>query len=105
MLVATFGPTTAWAGKTITREGDVFVLEGHGPITASDVMDYDRRGHLVWANDGTRAWVGSKAQASPLPVANRVQRALRESPEAAPCNHPCNPNPCALMGPAGSSET
>lgn len=64
MIIATFGPTTAWAGKTITREGDVFTLEGHGPITAADVMEYDRPGHLVWADAGTRAWVGSKAGAA-----------------------------------------
>ena len=68
MLVATFGPTTGWAGKTITREGDVFTLEGHGPITAVDVMEYDRQGHLVWSNEGTRAWVGSKAVAAPMPA-------------------------------------
>ena len=64
MLIATFGPTTAWVGKTITREGDSFILEGHGPITATDVMDYDRRGQLVWASDGVRAWVGSRARSA-----------------------------------------
>src|SRR5450756_353351 len=64
MLIATFNETTAWAGKTITREGDVFTLEGHGPITAADVMEYDRPGHLVWADAGTRAWVGSLAQSA-----------------------------------------
>jgi len=69
MIIATFGPTTAWAGKTVTREGDVFTLEGHGPITAADVMEYDRQGHLVWANDGMRAWVGSQARS---PVATAV---------------------------------
>ncbi len=64
MLIATFGPTTAWVGMQITREGDAFVLEAHGPISAADVMEYDRLGHLVWVNDGTRAWVGSKAKGS-----------------------------------------
>jgi homospermidine synthase len=62
MLIATFGPTTAWSGKTITREGDAFVLEDHGSISAGDIMEYDRQGHLLWVNAGTRAWVGSKAQ-------------------------------------------
>jgi len=64
MLIATFGPTTAWVGTQVTREGDAFVLEGHGPISAGDIMEYDRQGHLVWVNDGTRAWVGSKAGGS-----------------------------------------
>ena len=66
MLIATFGPTTAWAGKTITRAGDAFVLEGHGPISAGDVMEYDRQGHLLWVNDGARALVGSKAGGSQM---------------------------------------
>ena len=66
MLIATFGPTTAWAGKTITREGDAFVLEGHGLISADDVMEYDRQGHLLWVNDGARAMVGSKASGSQI---------------------------------------
>ena len=63
MLIAIFGPTTGWVGKTITFENDAFVLQDHGPISASDVMNYDLQGHLVWANDGTRAWVGSQAAA------------------------------------------
>lgn len=46
MIVATFGPTTAWIAKTITREGDVFILEDHGPISAEAIMEYDRQGHL-----------------------------------------------------------
>jgi len=46
MLIASFGPTTGWAGKTIALEGEVFHLEGHGPITACDVVTYDRGGRL-----------------------------------------------------------
>jgi hypothetical protein len=71
MLVATFGPTTTWVGKTITFEDDTFVLQDRGPISAGDVMRYDQQGHLVWENDGTRAWVGSKAQGAAVsaPVA------------------------------------
>jgi hypothetical protein len=63
MIIATFGPTTAWVGKSITRDGHVFVLEGHGPISAQDVMEYDRQGNLAWATDGTRAWVEAMAEA------------------------------------------
>jgi len=84
MIIATFGPTTAWAGKTITREGDVFTLEGHGPITPADVMEYDRKGQLIWVNDGTRAWVGSKARSAPPverpPEPSRVPDAGTASP-------------------------
>jgi Type II secretion system (T2SS), protein G len=69
MLIATFGPSTGWAGKTITREGEYFILQDHGPITATDVMEYDRQGQLVWANDRTRAWVGSRAAPPSQPVA------------------------------------
>lgn len=62
MLIATFGPTTGWSGKSITFDNEQFTLEGHGPISAADVLTYDRQGHLVWANDGTRAWVESRAR-------------------------------------------
>jgi hypothetical protein len=65
MLVARFNETTEWAGKTIAFENGGFVLDGHGPISAVHVMEYDRQGLLVWASDGTRAWVGSKAKAAP----------------------------------------
>ena len=61
MLIATFGPTTGWLGKTITFEDDAFVLQDHGPISAGDVMQYDQQGHLLWASDQARAWVKAKA--------------------------------------------
>ncbi len=64
MLIATFGPTTAWQGTRITWADGAFILEGHGAVTAADVMEYDRQGHLVWADEGTRAWVGSRAASS-----------------------------------------
>jgi hypothetical protein len=44
MLMDTFGPSTGWAGKTVTEEGDALVLQDHGPISAADVMEYDRQG-------------------------------------------------------------
>ena len=59
MLVATFGPTTGWAGRTITFYEGAFTLEGHGFVTAHDVLEYDRQGHLVWAYDGLRQWAYS----------------------------------------------
>ena len=62
MLIATFGPTTGWSGKTITFENEQFILDGHGPISAADVMTYDSQGHLIWATEGTRGWVGAKTQ-------------------------------------------
>ena len=64
MLIATFGPTTAWVGKAITFEDGQFVLEGHGTITARAVLEYDRQGHLTWAYDDLRAWVDSMVAAS-----------------------------------------
>ena len=41
MLIATFGPTTGWVGKTITWDEGVFTLAGHGVVTAADVLKYD----------------------------------------------------------------
>ena len=62
MLVATFGPTTEWVGKTITFENEQFILEGHGPITASGVLQYHEQGHLVWGSDEVATWVVSRAE-------------------------------------------
>ena len=61
MLVATFGPTTAWVGKTITWDGNQFVLEGHGPVPAAALVDYDQQGHLQWASAELRSWVWAYA--------------------------------------------
>lgn len=57
MLVATFGPTTAWQGREIIWDVDRFILVGHGAIPAAGVLDYDRLGQLVWAQPELRSWV------------------------------------------------
>ena len=70
MPIATFGPTTEWVGKKTTRDGDAFILQDRGPISTQDIMDFDRRGHLVWVNDRIRARIGAKAKgAQPAHVA------------------------------------
>jgi type II secretory pathway pseudopilin PulG len=56
MLVATFGPSTAWQGREIIWDVDHFILVGHGAIPAAGVLDYDRRGQLIWAQPEYRAW-------------------------------------------------
>lgn len=61
MLVATFGPTTAWVGKTITWDGDQFVLEGYGRIPGAALVDYDQQGHLLWASAELRSWAWAYA--------------------------------------------
>ena len=65
MLIATFAETTGWAGKTITWDEGAFTLEGHGAITAGDVLHYDTGGQLDWAPGGMRALVESLARATP----------------------------------------
>jgi hypothetical protein len=57
MLVATFGPSTAWQGREIIWDVDHFILVGHGAISAAGVLDYDRRGQLLWADPALRPWV------------------------------------------------
>jgi len=61
VLIATFGANTAWVGTRLTWVDGRFVVEGQGPVTPETVMDYDRQGHLIWVNEGARAWVGSRA--------------------------------------------
>ena len=90
-IVATFGPTTGWAGKTIAYENQQLVLEGHGPIRAEGVLEYDRQGHLVWANAGLREWVqGMVASRQAAPAApptthdERTQASQSSDPVGAP---------------------
>ncbi|MEI6450143.1 MAG: YCF48-related protein [Actinomycetes bacterium] len=67
MVIATFGPSTAWVGKAITFENGRFVLEGKGPIAAVNVLAYDREGHLSWAYAGLREWVEQVAAGGVVP--------------------------------------
>jgi competence protein ComGC len=62
MLVATFGPSTAWQGREIIWDVDHFILVGHGAVPAAGVLDYDRRGQLVWAQPEYRAWAARVGQ-------------------------------------------
>lgn len=54
MIAAACGPTTHWAGRTITREGEVFVREGHDPVSAAGFIECDRQAPVVWVDDGPR---------------------------------------------------
>jgi hypothetical protein len=90
MLIATFAPTTAWAGRKITHEGEAFLLEGHGALSAADIMEYDRQGHLLWVDAGTRAWVGSRAQASGT---SRPATAVRRTSTARDATEDPRPQP------------
>jgi len=69
MLVATVGPSAEWAGKAISYENGRFALEDFGPITPRAVLDYDREGQLLWASQGTRAWVHGLTVTAPPPTA------------------------------------
>jgi tetratricopeptide (TPR) repeat protein len=58
MLIATFGPTTPWAGRRIRYEEERFFLEGYQPpISARDVLNYHAQGQLEWTSSEVRAWV------------------------------------------------
>lgn len=67
MLIATFNSATGWAGKTIDYDDGRFTLEGHGPISAADVLAYDRQGHVAWAYEGLQEWVQQLSTESVAP--------------------------------------
>ena len=90
MIVATFGPSTAWVGRTISFDDGRFSLEQVGQIAPQAVVDYDRQGHLQWAYDGLREWVYQVA-GQPLPVA---------APAAAPPAPSTAPPPAPAAAPA-----
>ena len=80
MIVATFGPSTAWVGRTISFDDGGFSLEEIGQVSPQAVVGYDRQGHLQWAYDGLREWV-SQVSGEPLPAA--VPPAAPDAPAAA----------------------
>ena len=100
MLVATFGPSTAWAGKTITWDGSQFVLEGFGRVPAAALVDYDQQGHLQWASAELRTWTWAYAhwEASGAPPA---QTAAQPYAAAQPYGAA---QPGATTGPAGGKK-
>jgi DNA polymerase-3 subunit epsilon len=73
VIVATFGPTTGWAGRRIVFEDGQIVLVGHGPILAAHVVEYDRQGHLVWPYDGMRTWVYGQCANGPTAATASAQ--------------------------------
>lgn len=79
MVIATFGSSTGWVGKTVRYDDGRFILEGFGEIDVSAVADYDRQGHLIWAHAGLREWVyetaGLPAPAGPAAVAAATEQA------------------------------
>lgn len=77
MLVATLGPSAEGAGRVISYEDGRFTLEGFGPITPRAVLDYDRQGQLLWASEGTRAWVSSLTVTAPPTAAAEAPKAAK----------------------------
>ena len=76
MIIARFGPATAWNGRTIVWEDGRFVLQDHGEVPAQALLDYDRQGQLVWEYDGLREWVAGLAAAAPAAGARSPEGAL-----------------------------
>lgn len=71
MLIATFGASTGWQGKKITYDGGQFALEGHGPIPAAGVLEYERQGHLIWASTESRELAYSVLRGGRRPIERR----------------------------------
>ena len=82
MIIATFGASTAWLGKTITFDDGRFMLEDLGQIQPQAVVEYDRQGHLQWAYDGLREWVYQTAGEAPAAIASAAS--LPATPAVAP---------------------
>jgi hypothetical protein len=103
MLVATFGPSTLWEGKRITYEGGVFILEDYGRIAPRGVMQYDRQGHLIWAEEELREWVGTLA-AEPAKRPTTASTEALASREALPTEEDPSREPIAEQATTGESH-
>lgn len=79
VLLATVGLSTGSARKRITHDGDNYILEGHGTISADDVIEYERQRHLVWANAGMKYRVTSSAEWAAAEAERAAAQAEREA--------------------------
>jgi hypothetical protein len=89
MIIATFGPSTAWVGRAISFDDGRFSLEDVGQIEPHAVVDYDRQGHLQWAYAGLREWVYQTAgqpapAAAPAPPTSAATPPAPAAPAATP---------------------
>ena len=95
LLVGIFNQRSEWSGKTLTYEDAQrqFILQGHGPIRVEDLLDYDARGQLDWADEGLREWTQKAARAAAAeraaeePVATQVVAAAASSREVSSSPH------------------
>lgn len=85
MLVATFKSTTDWAGMKISFQNGDLMFEGNGQLAPSELLDFDKCGHIEWANDMIREAVVelaarelTDAKLSPLAEEDSGDAASRE---------------------------
>jgi hypothetical protein len=55
--VATLSQISGGTPQQIVYEDGRFTLEGHGEVSAQDIVDLETRGKLEWAYSGLREWV------------------------------------------------
>lgn len=72
MLVAILGPTAPWPHGTIAFVGGRFVVGGHGPLPARDVLQYAALGELEWVSEYARELVTTAAIVDIQPPASPV---------------------------------
>src|SRR5659263_620322 len=71
MVVARFGPTTEWDGKTITHENGLFALAGHGPIRPRVCSTTTVKG--TWRGLMTACANGCSRWPQPAPANSRLR--------------------------------
>jgi len=65
MLVATFGPKSAWPNKKVVWDPSGqghFVIEEHGAISAAKLLEYGRSGELTWASPTSEEFAEGAAE-------------------------------------------
>lgn len=79
VTLAVFNSSTEWEGRRVGFEGSVFVLEGHRPLSASEVAEYDRLGQLDWVTGAVRPWIYLKAGKESGQFAGSASRIARRT--------------------------
>ena len=70
VIVASFGGTSAWAGRQVDYDNGIFSVDG-AAFSLADLLSADQQGLIVWAHDGMKEWasglpLGAAAQGQPV---------------------------------------
>ena len=91
MIIATFRPRTAAAGRPVKYEAGAFVAPDDHPLTAAYLFQYGSSGQIDWAYEGLEAWVAEMARLDAEEGARAPGQVSPPAPRPEPPEPPTDP--------------